>query len=65
MMQSELNQQVAHATGETVSTIRDLGFVPLTDKPVEREPRFVDWDEVESRRDVVFPVPQRAACGAV
>ena len=58
MTQAELNRQVAEATGETVSTIRDMGFVPLTPVPVEREPLVVDWDDVDQRRDVVFPPPQ-------
>ena len=46
MTQSDLNRQVASATGETVSTIRDLGFVPLTRVPYEREPLALDWDEL-------------------
>ena len=29
MTQSELNQQIARATGETVATIAQLGFSPL------------------------------------
>ena len=37
MTQSELNREVALATGESVSTIRQLGFVPLTRGPYERE----------------------------
>jgi len=47
MTQSELNREVAQATGESVSTIRQLGFVPLTHGPYEREPLVVDWDERE------------------
>ena len=54
MTQAELNREVAAATGETVRTIADLGFVPLTPVPQERdrEPLVMDWDELESQRDV-------------
>jgi len=30
MTQSELNRMVAQATGETISTVSAMGFVPLT-----------------------------------
>ena len=54
MNQSELNRAVAEATGETVGTISDRGFVVLTPQPVEvepdREPLVVDWDEIDRRR---------------
>jgi hypothetical protein len=58
MTQSELNREVATATGESVQTIAGLGFVPLTHIPFERdrEPLVVDWDEVESEREVLHPV---------
>ena len=58
MTQSELNREVAIATGESVKTIADLGFVPLTHIPYEldRDPLTVDWDDLESRRQVAFPV---------
>jgi hypothetical protein len=54
MTQSELNREVASVTGESVQTISNLGFVPLTHIPFERdrEPLVVDWDELESQRDV-------------
>ncbi len=45
-----LNRAVAQATGESVSTIASLGFVPLTVGPVEREPLVVDWDQVDEDR---------------
>lgn len=50
--QSELDRQVARATGESRSTIRSLGFVPLSPVPYERDrqPLIVDWDELEQRR---------------
>jgi hypothetical protein len=58
MTQSELNREVASVTGESVQTISNLGFVPLTHIPFERdrEPLVVDWDEVELQRDVLRPV---------
>ena len=55
MTQNELNRAVARATGESVRTIAKMGFVPLTVSPVEREPMVVDWDDLEARRDRVFP----------
>ena len=58
MTQSELNREVASVTGESVRTIAGLGFVPLTHIPYERdrEPLVVDWDEVDSEREVLHPV---------
>jgi hypothetical protein len=58
MTQSELNREVARATGESLGTISALGFVPLTRKPYERdrEPLVVDWDAVDARRQVLHPV---------
>ena len=50
MTQTELNRAVAHTTGETVSAIAEMGFVPLTPIPIEREPTFVDWDELDLRQ---------------
>ncbi len=58
MTPSELNQQIARATGETVTTIRQLGFSPLWPTLYERdrEPLTVDWDQVDAGREVLFPV---------
>ena len=47
MKQRELEQQISRQTGESIHTIRHLGFSPL--QPVypieEREkPLMVDWD---------------------
>ena len=64
MTQNELNRSVAKATGESVSAISRMGFVPLTPQPVEREPEdyIVDWDELEGRRPIaVFDRPVTAA----
>ena len=57
MTQSELNREVAHATGESLRTISQLGFVPLSPVPFERdrEPLTVDWDEADAQRAVPFP----------
>ncbi len=59
MTQFELNREIAKATGETVKTISQRGFVPLTHCfPYEqdREPLIVDWDEVDATRQVLHPV---------
>ena len=55
MTQNDLNRAVAAATGETVKTIADLGFVPLSGIPIEREPLVVDWDQVQQQRVSVLP----------
>ena len=54
MTQAELNREVAQVTGETVATIDHLGFVPLTESPVEREPLTVDWDALDEQRVAMF-----------
>lgn len=62
MTQNELNRAVARATGEPVSLISSMGFVPLTDAPQECEPQMVDWDEVQqSRRITLQPRRKRPA----
>jgi len=52
MTERELMREVATATGESVRTISNHGFVLL--RPVayerDREPLVVDWDEVDARR---------------
>ncbi|TWT64372.1 hypothetical protein [Rubinisphaera italica] len=56
MHQSELNRAVAHATGETVSTIKRLGFlIAETDERIDPDdeyhgPYIIDWDELEASR---------------
>ena len=52
MNQRELNREVSKKTGETISTIAALGFVPLTGQPFEREPQTVDWDGLDGERNV-------------
>ena len=57
MKQRELNREVAKATGETVATIDQLGFVPLEPIPYERDrdPLVVDWEELERERTMLYP----------
>ncbi|MGE0605941.1 MAG: hypothetical protein AB7O62_02365 [Pirellulales bacterium] len=43
--QEEFNRAVARATGESVDTITQRGFVLLTASPFEREPRAGDYEE--------------------
>jgi hypothetical protein len=65
MNQSDLNREVAKATGEPVGTIAQRGFVPLTSVPFEQEPSTVDWDQVEADRRTTFSRPsirEPAAC---
>lgn len=56
MQASELYRAVAEATGESVSTIRELGF-SLAEEPSDElnddvgfGPNVIDWDEVEFLR---------------
>jgi hypothetical protein len=62
MTQRDFNRQVARATGEFISTIANMGFVPLTARPVEieRRPLIVDWDQLHNSRESYFP----SACAA-
>ena len=57
MTQTELDYQVASRTGESLATIRRMGFVALTPLPYECEsrPNVVDWDEVDAQRTALFP----------
>lgn len=57
MSQRDLNREVAQATGETVATIDQRGFVPLEPIPFERdrEPLVVDWEELEEQRMMLHP----------
>jgi len=60
--QSQLNRAVARATGESIATIRSLGFGivdPATDchepEPLPWRPQVVDWDERDANRYRVLP----------
>ncbi|REJ64991.1 MAG: hypothetical protein DWQ31_19595 [Planctomycetota bacterium] len=56
MKQADLNRAVAHATGETVSTIKRLGFLladpadSLDPDSEEYGPHVIDWDELQAQR---------------
>jgi hypothetical protein len=58
MSPTDLNQAVAQATGETVYSIRHLGFqladrVNVADpEPSQRAPNVVDWDALETERHI-------------
>ena len=53
MTQAELNQAVAQATGESVATIKHLGFL-LADEDesadLDASPMVIDWDALEADR---------------
>ncbi len=57
MTQRDINRAVARATGESVRTINNMGFVPLTAGPVEHErrPLVIDWDRLHTQRESYFP----------
>ena len=65
MTQTDLSCAVACVTGESVSTIAEMGFVSLTPIPVEREPLVVDWDELDQQRIRLFPPLQRCRMALV
>ncbi|QDU62398.1 hypothetical protein Pan216_41310 [Planctomycetes bacterium Pan216] len=56
MEQSALDRAVARATGESVSTIKRLGFFlidsgdGLTPEAEEPGPQVIDWDELNALR---------------
>ena len=64
MTQAELDREVAQATGESVDTIAEMGFVVLTRIPIEREPRRIDWDRLDANRRVSLHRPRVRACAA-
>ncbi len=58
MRQSELYRSIAEATGETISTIKRLGFLiadptqPITDPESEfLGPHVIDWDDLHVQRN--------------
>lgn len=56
MNQADLNRAVARATGESVSTIKRLGFLladstdPLDPESDDHGPHVIDWDELHAQR---------------
>ncbi len=53
MTQAELNREVAKATGETVTTIRQLGFSELTPELEDDNVQVIDWDALQTRRHLL------------
>ena len=53
MTQAELDRELSRVTGESVGTIRNLGF-SLVEMP-DPEPLTVDWDELDAGRTGIFP----------
>ncbi len=64
MTQAELNREVAYATGESVGTIAQMGFVVLTRIPIERESLHIDWDRLDADRRISLHRPRVRACAA-
>lgn len=67
MQQNDINRAVAHATGESVSRIKRIGFL-LADPEAEFldpddelcGPQVIDWDEPDVS-PTAYPEPFRAA----
>ena len=57
MKQSDLDRAVAHATGESVSTISQLGFLLAEPEelfggdPLDDGPDVIDWDILHASRN--------------
>jgi len=61
MTQRDLNRAVARATGESVTDIERLGFIPLHDGPDDDvEDLIIDWDELALSRSVAHVIER---CG--
>ena len=68
MTQNQLLRAIARATGESLSTIRSLGFSVADpdnvsfdpERPRRRRPRSVDWDQLDAQRGSYLP--QRSRC---
>lgn len=55
MTEADLHRAVAEATGETMTEIRHQGFQPFSpelDDSDDLEEMFIDWHELELRRNV-------------
>jgi hypothetical protein len=57
MTQAELDREISRTTGESVTTIRNLGFSLV--EPPDSEPLTVDWDAVDAERVGMFPASYR------
>jgi hypothetical protein len=68
MTQSRLYRAVARATGESLETIRSLGFSivepDIADPEPTSAPQVVDWDNFDAQRVVLFPIRQSLAFAA-
>ena len=71
MKQADLNRAVAKATGETVSTIKRLGFLlaapgePLDPDSEDLGPQVIDWDQLDEQRyDETLGEPSHAPAAA-
>ncbi len=62
MTQAELDREISRTTGESVGTIRNLGF-SLIETP-DPEPLTVDWDALEAERVGLFPGGHRRLMAA-
>ena len=68
MTQTSLNRAIARATGESLSTIRSLGFSIANpddvsfdpEQPRRRRHHVVDWDRLDAQRGGYLP--QRTRC---
>ena len=69
MTQNQLVHDLARITGETVATIRHLGFSVADPTDVSfdpeqprrrRRPRVMDWDRLDAQREPYLP--QRSRC---
>ena len=61
MTQACLDRAVARATGEDLSTIKQMGFSAIDPAQADFDnepavPQIVDWDELDRQRTVLFPV---------
>jgi len=52
MRQAELNRAVARATGESIATVKRLGFRlgPAASHEEEQDPHTIDWDQLQKAR---------------
>ena len=70
MTKNQIERAVARATGESVSTIRSLGFSVADpdnvsfdpERPLRRRPRIriINWDRLDAQRGSYLP--QRSRC---
>ena len=69
MNQNKLDREIARATGESLSTIRSLGFsvadpdnVSFDPEPEQLRcrPRILNWDRLDAKRGSYLP--QRSRC---